>query len=202
MHFDTAYVRELIDELRSKGVFFAPGLTDEEINRIEAEYATGFPLDLRMFLQCALPISAGFPNWRRGWVGRDAGQSTAAGPFCDLNPISGCLEWPAKGICFDIEHNGFWMDAWGPKVSDLSTSLGIARTKIAQMPKLVPVFSHRYMPTEPAGAGNPIFSICQTDIIYYGNDLADYFAREFWVSRPNWAANEPREIRFWSSLAG
>jgi hypothetical protein len=63
------------------------------------------------------------------------------------------------------------------------------------------MYSHRYIANEPLAARNPVFSVHQTDIIYYGTDLADYFAREFGVSRPNWAANEAREIRFWSALA-
>jgi hypothetical protein len=52
-------------------------------------------------------------------------------------------------------------------------------------------------PREPNEAGNPIFSVHQTDIIYYGNDLVDYFHDEFHVPLPDWAVRGPRSIRFW-----
>ena len=35
------------------------------------------------------------------------------------------------------------------------------------------------MPDRPQLNGNPIFSIHQTDMIYYGFDLDDYFRHEF-----------------------
>jgi hypothetical protein len=75
---------------------------------------------------------------------------------------------------------------------------------------MIPVYSHRYLPAEPCEAGNPVFSIYQTDIIHYGYDLADYFAREFrvdaavaperYIWTPPWAAAEPRPIRFWDDV--
>lgn len=48
--------------------------------------------------------------------------------------------------------------------------------------------------------GNPVFSIVQTDIIYYGTDLADYLHAEFGVPRRAWAATDARVIRFWSDF--
>lgn len=46
-----------------------------------------------------------------------------------------------------------------------------------------------------------MFSVMQTDIIYAGNDLADYFANDFGVARPPSARSAPRHIEFWSLLA-
>ena len=48
-----------------------------------------------------------------------------------------------------------------------------------------------------------MFSVYQTDIIIYGNDLLSYFAHEFggvatWHTPPL----DARSIRFWSELAG
>ncbi len=66
---------------------------------------------------------------------------------------------------------------------------------------MIPVFSHRYLPDDPNEAGNPVFSVYQTDIIYYGADLLDYFENEFAQPRPAWRTITPRLIRFWSALA-
>jgi hypothetical protein len=178
------YVDAVLKKLREKGITIGPGLTDEEVNAIENDCSFRFPLDLRQFLQCGLPVSPQFPNWRAGT--RDDIQSR--------------LNWPTDGILFDIEHNSFWLSDWGQRPIDLSDAKRFATDKIRQAPVLVPVYGHRYLPSEPTLPGNPVYSVYQTDIIYYGFNLPDYFRREFNVSRPQLHASIPREIRFWYGL--
>ncbi len=61
--------------------------------------------------------------------------------------------------------------------------------------------------------GNPVFSVHQTDIIYYGKNLWDYFEQEFGPHGEGWYGGQQyaettseeylavhRPIRFWSSL--
>jgi hypothetical protein len=57
---------ELIELLDSANVVFLDGLTDAEVARVEKTYDFRFPLDLRDFLQTALPTGFAFPNWRSG----------------------------------------------------------------------------------------------------------------------------------------
>jgi|SRR5208282_387300 len=204
MPFDEVYLHELAEQLRGKGVQLEDGLSDDEINRTEKEYAINFPPDLRMLLKFVLPISEGFPNWRTGLATRPITEwedGTLVVRGHKLIPISDRFAWPSEGICFDVEKSDFWVDAWGPRPSSLSAALETAKKQIAATPRLIPIYEHRYIPSEPLTSGNPVFSVYQTDVIYYGNDLADYFAREFGVSRPEWAAKQPREIRFWSRLS-
>ncbi|WP_437595680.1 hypothetical protein WMF28_24195 [Sorangium sp. So ce590] len=171
--------------LTDAGVTIAPGLTEAEITRAESAIGAGFPPDLRSFLSKGLPIGARFPDWREP----------------DSTEIRRQLDWPFEGMAFDIEHNVFWWDAWGVRPSELPAALQIARAMVAEAPRLIPVAGHRYIPAEPALAGNPVFSVYQTDIIYYGNDLATYLRREF-LRHPRDAAvrGEVRRIRFWSEL--
>jgi hypothetical protein len=189
---DLNYLEQLIPELREYGIEFAPGLTDEEVERIEYKYGFRFPPDLRMFFQYALPVSDGCVNWRED----------------DEATIRDRLEAPLEGIFSDIEVNNFWMGAWGEKPRRLSVAFRIAKKAIRESPKLIPIF-YRYIPDEPHEAGNPVLSVMQTDIIYYGYDLADYFIWEFWrenkkglpdFARPAWMAKSPRPIRFWEEL--
>ena len=63
----------------------------------------------------------------------------------------------------------------------------------------MPLVFHRYLPTEPNESGNPIFSIYQSDAIYYGADLADYFEREF-GNKPGPIVGPVKSVRFWSEL--
>jgi hypothetical protein len=174
--------------LEHAGVVFAPGLSNHEIHQIEASYAFRFPADYRAFLMFALPISHGFVDWRHG----------------DRAHIHQQLAWPYEGICFDIEHNNFWLRAWGPRPADLTAAFAIAHQAVAEAPTLIPVAGHRYIPDVPADAGNPIFSVYQTDIIYYGRDLLEYLENEFgyyFFGQSRYQITEPiRSIAFWSHL--
>lgn len=98
---------------------------------------------------------------------------------------------------FDIEHNGFWLPEWGSRPETLEDAKKIASDLISAAPKLVPICMHRMIPDEPREAGNPVFSVHQTDIIYYGFDLLDYLRHEFKLGdREPWP-EKIRPIRFW-----
>jgi hypothetical protein len=175
--------------LARAGVQFDPGLTPDEFAAIKAEWGFRFPPDLREFLSLALPVSGGWINWRTG----------------DREAIRNALSWPLEGLCFDIEHNVFWLAEWGDRPAQLAGAIEIARRAVNAAPTLIPICSHRYLPATPAEAGNPVFSVYQTDVIYYGTDLLDYLQNEFryYFGRPEYRINgEPRRIPFWSDLAG
>jgi len=94
-----------------------------------------------------LPTGGSFPDWR--------GLPAA---------LDERFAWPLEGMYFDIEHNAFWPSEWGPRPGSLDDAKAIAAQHVAAAPPLVPICSHRYIPTEPYAAGNPVFSIYQTDI--------------------------------------
>lgn len=173
--------------LAGAGVTFEPGLTEGEIRDIEERYRFKFPPDLRDFLTFALPTSNGFVNWR-----------------CETeDEIVNRLQWPYDGICFDIEHNVFWPAMWGKRPSSLEKAFAIAKTALGAAPKLIPICGHRYIPDSPHEAGNPVFSVYQTDIIYYGSDLANYLENEFAYYFSRTADLSPsgvKHMEFWSSL--
>jgi hypothetical protein len=111
------------------------------------------------------------------------------------------LNGPADGIGFDVRVNRFWMEDWGSRPHEADHAVTLALEHVARAPRLVPMFGHRYLASEPLLEGNPVFSVVQTDVVYYGNDLAGYFALEFGVAKPTWARSSPRKIDFWSLLA-
>ena len=171
--------------LERAGVEFGPGLTPAEFEAAEARFGLTFPPDLRSFLAFALPTNGRVPTWR------------------DLeNPgLMNMMGWPLEGMCFDIEHNDFWPRERGERPAGLSEAFEIARGHVARAPKLIPVFGHRYLPDRPATAGNPVFSVYQTDIIYYGSDLENYLHKEFYYyfGTPDYALGTSiRDIEFWS----
>jgi hypothetical protein len=99
-------------------------------------------------------------------------------------------------VLFDVENNGFWYEGWGPKPAKEGPALKTARWNLDKAPVMVPVFSHRFL---PAGLDHhPVLSMMQTDIIVYGNDLADYLAREF--SDAPGTPDINSTVEFWSDL--
>lgn len=174
--------------LQRHKVKFDDPLTIQEISRIEAMYDITFPPDLREFYQCGLPVSEKFPNWR----------NTSE---MNINSLRERLAWSLDGMLFDVEHNSFWYPAWGERPGDLEAAFHICRKEFSKVPQLIPVYSHRYISSQPEESGNPIFSVYQTDIIYYGEDLENYFKVEF--SDKDYSEIDYKtikKIQFWSDL--
>jgi hypothetical protein len=198
------YLAFLVEMLPQREYFvrFDPGLTDREVARIEDVHGFRFPSDLRSLLQYALPLQDPLPG---GAI--PEGLSAPIGGFPDWRHESDqIMRWrldgPLEGILFDIEHNDFWLPAWGEKPAELEPRLDVGRRNVAQAPTLIPVYHHRCIPDDPLIAGNPVFSVHQTDIIYYGADLATYFLVEFGIARrhaPD-APRIPRYIPFWAEI--
>ena len=173
--------------LIAAGVEIDAGLTLAEFDRIEQTYGFRFPPDLREFLSIGLPVSRKWMDWRGA----------------DDKAIRDRLNWPLEGMCFDIERNGFWLDEWGRKPDRSEAAFDVARRAVSQAPRLIPICSHRYIPAEPNEPGNPVFSVYQTDIIYYGTDLTDYLQNEYkyYFGRAGYTlTGVPKEIGFWSAL--
>lgn len=173
--------QELIELLDQKNVIFDDGLTDAEVSEIESRYGFRFPDDLRDFLQTVMPKGYSFTNWRS-----------------DEEPVRDLLDLPVHGILFDVEH-GFWLPEWGERPASMEEACVIVEGEVKRAPKLIPIFGHRLMADRPRTPGNPVLSVHQTDIIYYGFDLEDYLRHEFDLpGRKPWPA-EIKRIEFWDA---
>jgi len=177
---------QLVAILKEQAIPFEQGLSDTEIRRIEGEFAFRFPPDLHAFLQAGLAVGEGFPNWR--------GEPRAS--------LVDRLRLPLDGVLFDVEHNDFWLAEWGERPGSLNEALAMVGKLVALAPVLIPVYRHRMMPDRPYAPGNPVFSVHQTDIIYYGVDLRDYLIHEFLgqTGIGAWPITDSiRKIEFWDS---
>jgi len=181
---DKEYLVTAVGIMERGGVGFVDGLSDAQILAAEQQHGIRFPPDLRSFLSYRLPIGEGFPDWRRP-------SSTS---------IANQFSSPLDGILFDITKNGFWYHGWGSRPESEQQAVEIAKERIQTAPVLIPVFRHRYMPDRPRLPGNPVFSVHQTDVIYYGFNLMSYLSREFGVEGSPTPPEAPRGIEFWSEL--
>ncbi|MCG5220619.1 hypothetical protein [Streptosporangium sp. KLBMP 9127] len=59
-----------------------------------------------------------------------------------------------------------------------------ARLQLAEVPKMAPVYAHRFLPAGRGAFGHPVLSMRGWDTIYYGSDLIDYISQEFEEPRP------------------
>jgi len=188
---ETKLLNKIISKLEKKKVSFDNGLSEKEVSGIEEIFNISFPEDLKLFLKSKLPVSTGFTHWRYG-LNSDKGRKE----------ITERLNWPLEGLLHSIKGGYFWFDKWKTKPSDFQNQKSIVQQAFKSYPKLIPIYSHRYIPSIPKEVGNPVFSIHQADIIYYGNDLADYFSNEFRFEVPEKFGKvlSPKKINFWSDM--
>ena len=177
----------LKEKLQQAGVIFDNGLTEREILAIEETFGFQFPPDLKALLMFELPTGKSWPNWRD----------------VEDPELQRMLNWPYEGICFDIQENDFWPDSWEARPASLTEAFEIAKRRVDAAPKLIPIYGHRYLPDRPSMDGNPVFSVYQTDIIYYGSNLWNYFQNEFphYFGAAGYDIAAPlRQIEFWSDF--
>ena len=93
------------------------------------------------------------------------------------------------------------MQVWGEKPSDIKEAVNLATIYFNKAPKLIPIYYHRYIPSSPFAYGNPIMSVHQTDIIYYGENLLSYLLVEFGIKkRKDIDFEKIKKIPFWSDI--
>ncbi|MEW2577267.1 hypothetical protein [Streptomyces syringium] len=170
-----------------------PGLSDDEFERIEAEYGFRFSADHRAFLAAGLPVSSPpeegntwdkpWPDWRSG----------------SPDDLRSHLAWPADGVLLAVQH-GYWHASWGTRPAESENARAIAENHMATVPQLAPLYAHRFL---PAGGthGHPVLSVWGTDVIYYGEDLAEYISHEFEEGHEHsedW--NPQADVAFWQDL--
>jgi len=178
-----ALARALLDRLPCR---VEAGMSEVELDRVEARYGIHFAADHRVLLGEGVPVGDGWPNWRDVKHGQ----------------LRGRLDAPVQGVLFDVEHNGFWHSGWKRLPEAVDERVRIARAELAGTPQLIPVFGHRYLPGIAGQVGDPVLSVHQTDIIYYGADLADYLRRE-WLG---YGAGDARDraahssVPFWTGI--
>lgn len=170
-------------------VYGKGGISASEVKNIEDQLGFRMPEDFAYLLQNIQDPGGVLFNWSS----------------FSKNKYDEMMEWVWQGVEFDIGHNCFWLEKrWGAPPEDISERLDIAKQDFKNWPKLLPVYGHRFLAAEPCLAGNPVFSIMQTDIIYYGANLAHYLMQEFVVGEShatNTHQHNIRKIDVWSDVA-
>ncbi|MBB5871838.1 hypothetical protein F4553_005217 [Allocatelliglobosispora scoriae] len=158
-HLTGDIARDLLRRLTAE---IADGLTEVELDAIEARYGFVFATDHRAMLRAGLPHGRGWPDWRDG----------------DPDELADRLRRPVEGVLFDVEEDIFWHPTWGDRPTLTADAVRVARRELASAPQLVPVYGHRYLPGVAGSSGHPVISVMQTDVIVYAQDLGAYLRGE------------------------
>jgi hypothetical protein len=168
-------------------VYGTDGLTNTQVATIESLLGFPLPPDFSYLLQNVRDPGGVFFSWAD----------------FKIENYDRFIDWVWQGIAFDIEQSDVWLYRWGERPASLPEALDIAKRDFTKWPRLLPIHAHRCLVADPCEPGNPVFSIMQTDIIYYGSNLAHYLVNEF-VDQ-TWEApaqeKKPRHIEVWSDFA-
>lgn len=135
------------------------GINESEIDDTEKKYQLKFPPDYREFLRILHTVNFKpkeghlFFNWLE-----------------DEQIIIDNLNWPF----FSISRDRIWLKSWGTISVNQNAIANRFYKWYNEAPKLIPVFSHQYIVSEPCKSGNPILSIYGSDTIIYGWNLKHY----------------------------
>lgn len=186
-----------------QGTRWLSGLSESEVTEVERRYHLTFPPDYRLFLRhlhgvdhprlCAhylaedeVPEKAQAEGALATAIVQEHEQYMALEErpsfynwLTDTDAIEGQFAWLWEGLQFDIEYGDVWLPSWGAKPATLEEQRERARGLVEAAPRLIPIFGHRYLLAEPSVAGNPVFSVYQSDIVVYGANLRDYLLFEF-----------------------
>lgn len=160
------------------------GLTEAEIDALETKWRIRFPSDYRLFLKILhcidKPITIAtydgdikqivphesilFHNWQK-----------------DTNTLENAYQQIIDDISYDVLHNNIWMPGWGRKPITKFGQRQQIEALIANAPKLIPVYGHRFLLTEPyAGEfANPVLSIYHADATIYTANLYQFLCKDF-----------------------
>ena len=174
--------QKILNLLIENGIEVQPGLNEKDFKRIESAFKAKLPEDYKKFLSCGVPTGKGFPDWSH--------------PRREARNIQ---KWIDEMFRFDIEENNYWLDEFGIKPSNRRKATRRALRIIRKWPTLLPVYSHRFIPSEPAQSDSPVISLHQaTDSIIYGANLKEYFINEFNNGKEVHITRSITSIPYWS----
>jgi len=164
-------------------IWAEPGYARDELDCAQEKWNLEFPPDLMEFLLWHRPFRTGegFFDWIRS----------------SEQEIHQLLAWPFNGFWFDVQHHGVWWADWGPKPEQPALQMLRLKEIFRDVPKLIPIYGRRYLPSLPFESGNPVFSIYQTDIVCFGETLDHWLKVEF-AGLPPLPGAPKKEISFWS----
>jgi hypothetical protein len=141
--------------------------------------------------QSVLRYRVGRPGWGRYASSREASWDWPNWRDLESEELREQVEWPTRCV-LSVIRGGGWPTGWDRRPTNPDEVEAKTHRLLATVPRMVPVYAHRYLPAGRATSGHAVLSIhALDDIIVYGLDLADYVDQEF--------RSPTITVRFWSA---
>ena len=155
------------------------GLKDEEINRIEIQYKISFTQEHKEFLKILHCVDKKRPT---EFYNEENEIYTKNEPYfynwlTDEKIIKDQMNWSYQTIFFDVKKN-FWLNSWEKRPKSEGELEKVFSNRYEKAPKLIPIFSHRFVVNHYQNAENPVLSVWGTDTIVYGWNMKHYLLHE------------------------
>lgn len=196
-----------------RGTKWLGGFSDSEINSFEQIWNLKFPADYRLFLRLlGAPDRPMFATWYDGSNMVQGERPSFYNWRTDAEAIREAIAWPLEGLLFDVENNVLWLDSWGVRPNDREGREQRLSELVGEAPPLIPIIGHRYLLGTPLQVGNPILSVYQSDIIFYGSDFRKFLIAElsslleidhneaYEIAVAEITRTVIEEIRFWGEI--
>ncbi|SFP01504.1 hypothetical protein SAMN05428949_7180 [Chitinophaga sp. YR627] len=156
------------------------GMTNEQIDSIEAKYGITFMPAHRAFLHILHTIDRKEVNeYEEGGETQTYQRSFFYNWLEDEDEIVSKLDWPYRTIFEDVSPSkGVWLESWGARPASVEEKERIFADWYAKAPKLLPLTSHRFLVSQAGLADRPVLSVYGSDTIIYGWDLRLYLLNE------------------------
>lgn len=167
-----------------KFTFGRDGLSEEAIIDIEGQLGFSMPPDFRYYLaNTSEPAHADGFSWRN----------------FEKTKYDERVKHLLDGVLFDLENSALWLKRWGQRPNSREDAINRVVEDFQSWPKLLP-FWGGYLPASPCEAGNPVFSIHQTDIIYVGANILDRLIN-LYLEDKSVTSISIKQIPIWSDFA-
>lgn len=127
----------------------------------------------------------GFPAWRNL-------------SHYNVERIKERIDAPLKGLLWSAQTD-CWLDSWGKRPQTAEEITARIKEASCGAPRLIPIYSHRYMPMLEGAENPPVISTVGFDIIYYGSELKNYLRNEF-IDKEEFPKSKCMYIPFWSDI--
>ncbi|WP_064965754.1 hypothetical protein [Tenacibaculum ovolyticum] len=96
----------------------------------------------------------------------------------DIDNIRRELNYVYEDLLKDTLEHGLWLRSWGTKPESIDDRKKIFTRWYHNAPKLIPIYGHRFVISEPKEMDNTILSIMGSDTIIYGVNMRHYLLNE------------------------
>ena len=158
--------QNMIKRLRNAGMYFAHGMTEDQLDRAESVFGFRFPKEIREFLSLAVPVEKGFFDYR------DVSEE-------NQKKFQEFQNWMEDRFRFDLaECRDILLELLAEPLGNPADFDGAVMDYFHSSVKLIPFYIHRCF--FDGMDDMPIVSFMQpVDSIFYASNFQDYLEVEF-----------------------